>query len=114
MYDSVVGFVKSLTMGPCGCYYPNGSFSMSWDPVTGKQKMESDTGPKTQCMRCRARACLEADGIPYDKDDRGFWSMHNMGVRPNVCCANPADLLGGTVTVMSGTFSYTAGALNQM
>lgn len=29
-----------------------------------------DPGPKKECMRCKARRALEADGVEYDKDDR--------------------------------------------
>ena len=69
--DNVVGLVKGLSEGRCFCYYINGSASLStYDPMTGKVTQgHYDPGTKVTCLRCRARAALEADGIEYEKVD---------------------------------------------
>lgn len=105
MHDNVISLVKSLSCGPCSCSYQNGSFSISYDPATGKQTCGGDMGPKTECMRCRARRCLDADGVEYEKDDRAFWTMMNAGLgnvklNPNTACKSFMD----GITVVTGTF----------
>lgn len=63
-----VEFAKSFTRGPCSCYHPMASMSWGMDE-NGKSTYRHDPGPKKECMRCKARRALEADGIEYDKDD---------------------------------------------
>ena len=44
----------------------------------GNSFFKHDPGPKRECMRCKARRALEADGVEYDKDakpPRTFLSM---------------------------------------
>jgi hypothetical protein len=102
MNDNVIAMVKDLSRGPCSCSYQNGSFGIGWNPTTGKQTFSGDPGPKTECMRCRARRCLEADNVEYEKDDRAFWTLHNMGVKLNPATA--CKSFEGQVFVTSGTF----------
>ena len=76
MNDRTIDFVKSLTPGPCSCEYNMGSCSIPYyDTVTGETSPgHYDRGPRTRhCIRCQAREALEADGIPYEKDDRPQW-----------------------------------------
>lgn len=67
--SSVIDLVKGLSCGPCLCMHPMGSGGLSYDPITGKTSAHYDPGPRIECLRCRARACLEADSIEYEKVD---------------------------------------------
>jgi len=69
--ERTTSLVKDLSKGRCTCYYINGSCSIStFDPVTGKVTQgHYDPGTKMTCLRCKARAALEADGIEYEKID---------------------------------------------
>ena len=75
MPDNVINFVKSLSIGPCGCYRTGGSCSISCvSPYTSFVPAEPavthyDPGYLVRCQRCRARAALEDDGVDYEKDD---------------------------------------------
>ncbi len=105
MNEHTIDLVKGLTRGPCGCQYNMGSCSIStYDPYTGKTTPgHYDRGPRTHhCMRCRAREALEADGIPYEKDDRPFWPLLEMGVKLKVDC-EPMMGLGGQTFVTTGS-----------
>lgn len=68
-HSNVVGLVKSLSMEPCSCYHGMGSFTGTINTLTGQTEYKTDLGPKTECLRCRARRALEADGVPYEKVD---------------------------------------------
>lgn len=105
MHDNVISFVKSLSVGPCSCSYRMGSASSGHYMSDGTYASgHHDPGPKTECMRCKARRCLDADGVEYVKDDRAQWIMTNC-VGPLNACAAPMSL--GEVFVTSGT--YTGG-----
>lgn len=94
MNDNTVSFVKRLSVGPCECQWNMGSFSpATYDPHTGKTDPgHYDRGPQTHhCMRCRARAALDADGVDYVKDDARGSVMSFNG---NVVCAVPTAMLG--------------------
>jgi hypothetical protein len=69
MYENTIALVKSITVGRCTCYEMGGSCSFSVDPETGKPIYNSTSGTKIQCMRCKARTALEADGVEYEKAD---------------------------------------------
>jgi hypothetical protein len=103
MHDNIISMVKSLSIGPCRCQYPYGQASVGWDPVKGTSTMSFEAGPKTECMRCKARTALEADGIEYEKLDGANWTMHNMmGLIGNAAC----PFAPGVVTAFTGTMSF--------
>jgi hypothetical protein len=103
MNDHVISFVKSLAAGPCGCQYNNGRCSIStYDPYTGvTTPPEFDRGPRTHhCLRCRSREVLEADGIPYEKDDRPQWDwlVNGMKIDAATACKTLGEVWVGTVS----------------
>ncbi len=65
----VIELVKALSRGLCSCTYPMALGGWSYDQETGGSKTHYDPGPKQECLRCQARACLESDGIEYEKVD---------------------------------------------
>lgn len=101
MHENIISLVKSLSVGGCSCYHANGRGSMGgYDPATGHYVPGTyDPGPKTECMRCRARGCLEADGVEYEKDDRVFYTSYNMGLGGATACKTfEGDVYVGTFT----------------
>lgn len=69
MDSNVVELVKGLSQGPCGCYYAHSQGGWGYDAASGEIKTDFRPGPKTECLRCRARRALEADGIDYERVD---------------------------------------------
>lgn len=68
-HASIIDLVKGLSRGPCLCMHLMASCGWSCDPVTGKTSAHYDPGSKIECLRCKARTCLEVDGIEYEKVD---------------------------------------------
>jgi hypothetical protein len=104
---SIIAFVKDRAKGPCSCQYNMGRLSIGWDPVTNESKHDYDRGPRTHyCLRCQARAALDADGIEYDKDDARNWAQFvtdHPGVKFNVDAAPSLTQEGSTVTFSERT-----------
>jgi hypothetical protein len=100
-----VDLVIGLSKGPCGCQWNMGSMSIgTYDPYTDKMTPgHYDRGPRTHhCMRCQAREALDADGVEYEKDDRAFWPLLQMGVKLKID-AEPMMGLGGQTFVTTGS-----------
>ena len=96
--NSVIDFVKSLSIGPCSCAYNMGSFNVSYDYATGKSVMSGDKGPRTHhCTRCRAREALERDGIEYVKDD----TVHYVAYNGMNACAAPSLMPEGSISFVT-------------
>ncbi len=97
MSDNSINLVKALTVGPCTCVYPMSSCSSGYysqetgEFVPGKY----DPGPKQECLRCRARVALAADGVEYVKEDRPSWAWH----LPKTSAATTPYMIGETVVV---------------
>jgi hypothetical protein len=77
MHDNTIALVKSMTVGGCTCYEVGGSCFFGSDPETGQPTFGSTPGTKIQCMRCKARAALDADGVEYEKVDHVPHSWFN-------------------------------------
>lgn len=77
MHENTIAIVKSMTVGGCSCYVQGGSYSFGTDLETGQPTHSSTPGIKVQCMRCKAREALDADGIEYEKVDHVPYSIFN-------------------------------------
>jgi len=75
MHENTIALVKSMTVGVCSCYTEGGSCSFGMDLETGRPIHSSTPGIKVQCMRCKAREALDADGIEYEKVDHAPYSI---------------------------------------
>ena len=103
MFENTVDLVKYMSVGPCCCRYECGSCSSGYyNPESGDRTPgHYDRGPRTfHCDRCKARSALEADGIPYEKDDRVNWARIYEGVKLNTACA-PSPLFQGVIVTGS-------------
>jgi hypothetical protein len=76
-HANTIELVKSLSVGPCSCTYRTASGMTSFCPTTGKTTFHHNPGPKTECLRCRARRCLETDSIEYEQVDHFQLVAHN-------------------------------------
>ena len=93
--EKTVEFVKSLTRGPCSCWYDSGLAGL----IVGISSFATK-GPRTvHCTRCQAREALEADGVEYVKDDTIKPYMFNSQLNGAAACCMPWT----GMTVSSGT-----------